>query len=138
VRIVGVLGADGRLCPTSWPGCPSGIALDTAGFDDASGVVSAVGWYDGERILLAAPLADAGPVTIRSSGRQDPASVFDLDVEDGVQPVSGMGTSPETGREVVDIEAIDSRGMDAITSLRGVDAAVFVELLDRPLSDLPA
>ncbi len=58
--VVGVLGAEGRLCPTSQPGCPSAIVVEGEMGDVPEGErVRGVGWYDGRRLLLSAPLEAA-------------------------------------------------------------------------------
>jgi hypothetical protein len=57
VRVAGVLTPEAAICPTSELDCGSGIRVEGVLGDAAAGDnVTGLGWYDGARLLLAAPL----------------------------------------------------------------------------------
>jgi hypothetical protein len=57
VRVLGVLTADGTLCPAGSSMCESGIRFEGGTGGAAAGdTVTGLGWYDGARLLLSVPL----------------------------------------------------------------------------------
>jgi hypothetical protein len=153
VIVTGSFGADGTLCPQEETECDYGLAIDGAVGDVVAGdFVVGQGWYDGRRVVLVAPFtrqespfhmvpADSPPggATYSQQELLDASSKVGDMVTQGVFSVEG-GYSLDDARDrvVVPIEALDAVGRAALDQLPAVVAVPFIELLDRPLSELPA
>jgi hypothetical protein len=150
VTVTGVLSAATTLCPAQEPTCGYALALDGTLGDVADGdFVVGRGWYDGHRVLLAGPLTRGDSPFAQAASQQRPR-FSDLELREASDHVIALmnegtflvegGFSIDEGRNrvVVPIEAIDSGGRAELDKLEAVVAVPFIELLDRPLSDLPA
>lgn len=149
LTITGVLTAGSTLCPAEQPTCGSALALDGSLGDVTEGdFVVGDGWYDGHRVTLARPLIrGASPFTPVASQQDAQFSEQELnDASDAVIALwehgvfviqGGFAIDEHRNRVVVPIEAIDSGGRAALDGLEAVIAVPFVELLDRPLAELP-
>jgi hypothetical protein len=151
VIVTGTLGPDGTLCPQEETDCGYGIAIDGAVGDVAAGdFVVGQGWYDGRRIALAAPFTQHESPFAPAASSDVSAAFTEQDLLDSSSKVAdmvtgglfavqgGYGLDERRDRVVVPIEALDSAGRAALDQLPAVVGVPFIELLDRPLSALPA
>jgi hypothetical protein len=149
VTITGVVSAATTLCPAEQPACGSALVLDGAAGDATDGdFVVGQGWYDGHRVTLARPLIRGeSPFTQAPSQQDSQFSEQQLnEASDAVVALweqgafviqGGFAIDELRNRVVVPIEAIDQVGRAALDRLAAVLAVPFIELLDRPLAELP-